>query len=560
MGKMDKVALELQITRRGLLLASGGAVIGGVACVLPRIAVGQGSPVVVRVDAAAERRPISPLVYGVNYAGDNIAALNCPLNRNGGNNTTRYNWRENADNKGNDYFFQSIGDDDPTPGKRLHDFVAQTRAAHAASMITIPTVGWVAHLGPKRAHTWSYSVAKYGPQQKVETPYWPDSGNGVKPDGTLITNNDPHDANVPAGAEFMRPWIESLVKSFGRAKAGGVAYYLLDNEPALWHSTHRDVWPEGIHAADQWSRSLAMARMIKTVDPTAQIAGPEEWGWTGFFHSGYDTWWASKHTWNPPLPDKAGREGLDMAPWLLRQWAREEKRGGRRLLDVFSLHYYPQGGEFTDNVEPAMQLRRNRSTRSLWDTNYKDESWINDRVRLVPRMREWVKAYYPGTKTGLTEYSWGAEKHINGATTQADILGILGREGIDIATRWICPDPQTPTFKAFQMYRNYDGKGGTFGDTSVACTAPNPDEVSAFAARDSKTGALTVMLVAKTPGVGPTVRVDLAHHNPAATARAYQLTAANTIATLPPVAVAGDKSVTLTVSPQSITLLVIPAA
>ena len=300
-----------------------------------------------------------------------------------------------------------------------------------------------------------------------------------------------------------------------------------------------------------------MARMIKTADPTAQVAGPEEWGWTGFFHSGYDTWWASKHSWNPPLPDKAGREGLDMAPWLLRQWAREEKRGGRRLLDVFSLHYYPQGGEFTDNVEPAMQLRRNRSTRSLWDNNYKDESWINDRVRLIPRMREWVAGYYPGTKTCLTEYSWGAEKHINGATTQADILGILGREGIDIATRWICPDPQTPTFKAFQMYRNYDGKGSTFGDTSVACTVPNPDEISAFAARDSKTGALTVMLVAKTPGVGATVRVVLAHHNPAATARAYQLTAANTIATLPPVAVAGDKSVTVTVPPQSVTLLVI---
>ena len=147
MGNMGKVALEVQVTRRGLLLAGGGAVIGGVACVLPRIAVGQNSPVVVRVDAGAGRRPISPLVYGVNFAGDNIAALNCPLNRNGGNSMTRYNWRENADNKGNDYFFQSIGDEDPTPGKRIQDFVAQSRAARAASMITIPTVGWVAHLG-----------------------------------------------------------------------------------------------------------------------------------------------------------------------------------------------------------------------------------------------------------------------------------------------------------------------------------------------------------------------------------------------------------------------------
>ena len=43
------------------------------------------------------------------------------------------------------------------------------------------------------------------------------------------------------------------------------------------------------------------------------------------------------------------------------------------------------------------------------------------------------------------------------------------------------PDPSTPTYKAMKMYRNYDGSRSTFGDTSVSCTAPNPDNVSAFA-------------------------------------------------------------------------------
>ena len=128
-----------------------------------------------------------------------------------------------------------------------------------------------------------------------------------------------------------------------------------------------------------------------------------------------------------------------------------------RLLDVFSLHYYPQGGEFSDDVSTAMQQRRNRSTRSLWDPNYVDETWINDRVRLIPRMREWVDAQYPGRALAVTEYSWGAEGHINGATAQADVLGIFGREGLNIGTRWVVPATTTPTFKAFQMYRNYDG-------------------------------------------------------------------------------------------------------
>ena len=58
---------------------------------------------------------------------------------------------------------------------------------------------------------------------------------------------------------------------------------------------------------------------------------------------------------------------------------------------------------------------------------------------LIPRMKNWVATYYPGTKIGITEYNWGAEGHINGATAQADILGIFGREGLDLATRWTTP-------------------------------------------------------------------------------------------------------------------------
>ena len=44
-----------------------------------------------------------------------------------------------------------------------------------------------------------------------------------------------------------------------------------------------------------------------------------------------------------------------------------------------------------------------------------------------------MNTYYPGTPIGITEYNWGAEDHINGATAQADILGIFGREGLDMA-------------------------------------------------------------------------------------------------------------------------------
>jgi hypothetical protein len=65
----------------------------------------------------------------------------------------------------------------------------------------------------------------------------------------------------------------------------------------------------------------------------------------------------------------------------------------------------------------------------------------HDAVMLIPRLRNWVNTYYDaGTPIGITDYNWGAEGHINGATTQADILGIFGRENLDLAARWTTPD------------------------------------------------------------------------------------------------------------------------
>src|SRR5262249_33723172 len=157
--------------------------------------------------------------------------------------------------------------------------------------------------------------------------------------------------------------------------------------------------------------------------------------------------------------------------------------------------FYPD----PDAADVPTQLLRNRSTRGLWDPNYLNESYINDFVQLIPRMHSLVNAHYPGIKIGLTEYNWGGDHLMNGATAQADVLGILGGEGADIGIRWDTggPDASMPPYHAFKLYRNYDGIHSTFGDVSVQTTVPDPDTVSAFAARRSSDGALTVMVVNK---------------------------------------------------------------
>jgi hypothetical protein len=184
-----------------------------------------------------------------------------------------------------------------------------------------------------------------------------------------------------------------------------------------------------------------------------------------------------------------------------------------------------------------------------------DESWIGESVMLIPRMRDWVDQYYPGTKLAITEYNFGALDDINGALTQADVLGIFGREGVDLATIWGPPSSGDPGAFAFRMYRNYDGVGGTFGDTSVQATSTDQAQLAVYAALRSD-GALTLMVINKT---GTTINSPLTIQNfEAGTAEVYRYSADNLSQ------IVQDADVTFTEGrldtsfpPNSITLLVL---
>lgn len=515
--------------------------------------------VTVSIDAAANRHAISPLIYGVAYGtADILSDLNCPVNRYGGNNASRYNWQLNADNRANDWYYESIGDSSAVPGERGDTFIANSKACGADAMLTIPMIPWIAKLGPNRSKLSSFSVAKYGAQQSTDSSWMPDAGNGVKADGSFVTGNDPNDANVPNSPDYEAGWISHLISQWGLASAGGLKYYILDNEPSIWHGTHRDVHPIGATMDEITNDIIAYAAKVKAADPSALTVAPEEWGWSGYFYSGYDQQYGSAHGWSS-LPDRAAHGNMDYIPYMLQKLQQHDSASGQRLLDILSVHFYPQGGEYGNDVTPATELLRNRSTRQLWDPNYVSESWINDKVDLIPRLKGWVAQYYPGTQTAITEYNWGAEASINGATTQADIFGIFGREGLDLATRWTYPDPSTPTYKAMKMYRNYDGSKDCFGDTSVSDSVPNPDNLSSFAAIRSSDGALTIMVISKVLSGATPVTLNLANFNAASAAQTWQLTSPNAITQLASTPITGG-ALTATVPAQSITLFVVPPA
>jgi hypothetical protein len=527
---------------------------------------GTNANVTVQIDALANCHAISPLIYGVAFASSNqLADLNFPINRSGGNAETRYNWQLNAHNHAADWYFESIGDDSgSTPGASADDFVANSQNGGAQAMITIPMIGWMPILGSGRGKLASYSIAKYGPQTGNDWQWYADAGNGVRTNGSLIVTNDPNDANFLTNVVFQQAYVQHLTNRWGLSTNGGVRYYLMDNEHSIWHSTHRDVQPVGATMQEIRDKMFEYAGMVKSNDPNALVLGPEEFGWSGYFNSGYDLWYGDNFGWGT-TPDRAANGGWDYLPWLLDQFHQRATNTNQRLLDYFTLHCYPEDSNVAgSDASTATQLLRNRLTRKFWDTNYVDETWIGQQtiniVKLIPRMKEWVASYYPGMKIGITEYNWGAEPFMGGATAQADILGIFGREGLDLATRWTTPTNTAPTYQAMKMYRNYDGNKSTFGDASIQATAPNPDNLAAFAAVRSSDGAMTVMAINKDLNNATPIALNITNFTVTGAVQVWQLASPGTNISHLSNAALTNGILSQVLPAQSVTLFVLPGA
>jgi hypothetical protein len=200
-----------------------------------------------------------------------------------------------------------------------------------------------------------------------------------------------------------------------------------------------------------------------------------------------------------------------------------DKAHSQRILDYFDEHYY------FNTSTPAAQLA---STRTLWDPTYNGGTWVeqydfNGPMQLIPRFRSWISANYPGTLLSLSEYSIDSgQKSIVDAIAEMDVLGIFGREPLDFANMWSAPGAQDPIAYAFRMFRNYDGNGSQFGDTSISAVSSDQGSLSIYAAQRSSDHAVTILVINKTTAA-LTSAIALANLTPPATAQVYSYSQAS---------------------------------
>jgi len=504
-----------------------------------------------------DRHSISDDIYGMNSYGVDAGfaqELRIPVSRWGGNATSRYNWQADSSNSGSDWYF--LGGNGKTTAKlgaSSDTFITTSKTNGSQSMLTVPMLPYI---NKTSVTTCSYPSALY-PQQQAWEPYTtlPDGskcGNGKDQSGKSITDTNimaNHIANSPA---YQQQWLLHLIKTHGTSIQGGVKMYDLDNEPSLWNSTHHDVHPNPTGFDELVNLSKNYASIVKSTDPNAKILGPSDWG-----YSAYTTGIGATGD------DSSSHGGIGFGEYYLQQMHAYEQQHGVRLLDYFDEHYYPQPPGVTLDAagDAKTQAVRLRSTRSLWDPKYIDESWIGTYappIQLIPWFRGWINKDYPGTKLAITEYNWGGLESINGALAEADVLGIFGREQLDLATMWHPPAKDQPVAYAFRIYRNYDGKGSVYGNIWIRSSSSDQGQLAVYGAQRQSDKALTVVVINKT-GNDLTSNLSLAGVKPTGSVQIYRYSSAN----LSGIVRQPDQSVNLkgfraTYAANSISLVIIP--
>ena len=418
----------------------------------------------VSINLNGEKKAISPYIYGVNEygTGSNLKNVTVSNTRQGGNRYTGYNWETNWSNAGEDWQHSSdtnIGDISDGAGyavRKLSETCGKYNIPY--KMATLQMAGYVS--ADKNGTVTEEESAPSERWNKVE----------FRKNGELSLTPDLTDNTV-----YMDEYINYIVKTLGDAStATGIQAYSLDNEPVLWNDTHPRIHGEEVTNEELVSKSIELAKVVKEIDPKAEVFGPAFWGMLPCIQiSESDSDWKSvKNDYNWYLD------------YYLKQMADAEKESGKRLLDVIDVHYYAQ--------DCATDEARLQAARSLYDPDYVENSWLQPYMGqyfpFIPNIQESIDKYYPGTKIGISEYNLAniadeknTGKSVVSAIAETEALGCFADNNVYFATYWgtlpECPYVES----AINLYTNYDGEGSSFGDTLVTAGTEDISKATAFA-------------------------------------------------------------------------------
>lgn len=450
------------------------------------------SAIAIQVDVTRGRLAISPDIYGRNNdfsdqpsnptSAGNIAlykAAGLRMSRdNGGNNSTKYNWRKKLSSHPD--WYNNV---------YKHDWGFTSQDVQ--SRLTGVDLLWALQVLGKVART--------------DSANYPDGG-----DGSNASKNWAGGGDI---TKYLMDWPADSVAGifqnwFSPVSSGGLGldstrlrYWDMDNEPEVWGSTHDDVVTGPITAEDYLTRYFAVAKAARAKFPGIRIVGPvftNEWQW---------------YAWNNATITGKDAKNYCWVEYFIKRVAEEQTASGVRLLDVVDFHFYPG----TTNAFDITQLHR------VWfDTTYNypgangckevSGAWNNSETKeyVMERVRRW-----------LTKYM-GADNHVGFAVSEhgaltgsanvialwyASMLGTFADQGATIFTPWDWYPGQWEVLHLFST----NAKA-----TRVLSFSALDTVVSAYSSVNPAGDSLTIICVNRSPATVQTAQISLTGFTPQA--------------------------------------------
>lgn len=466
---------------------------------------------------------ISTYLYGFNQDHEPFNSTEkWTIRRLGGNRMTAFNWENNASNSGepnftNDNRIASLlnipNANKDKAGEAYKVFHQSNTASNVQSIVTVPIQGYV-------AADKSGAVTVSPPSNR-----W----NSVVYKKNAAFSLTPNTAD---GVIYLDESINFLVQTFGNANSNtGVKYIALDNEPAYWDNTHNLIQPTQPSVVAYVQKVIDAAKAVKAIDPNIKIIAGEFAGANIFDFANAPDWDTEKgsHTW--------------FISYFLQKMKQASDLAGYNLIDIISVHFYPQhkigtDGNFSNTgvdvrdatlTDNYIRSARMSFSRSLWDNTYIEPSWLSNNKlkfggattqphKLLIRLKEAIDTYYPGVKMMIGEYDYGHDDDISHGIGIADFLGVCATNNVNIATRWdLTPvgnnnnttTSSNYTGSAYRLFRNYNGANGTYGDKAINTTFNNIDKSSVWASIDSDDNDLHIILLNKEISSSCTFSINL---------------------------------------------------
>jgi hypothetical protein len=531
-----------------------------------------------KVDLKAAGTPVSPYIYGVSHGDiETVNEMGVTTRRQGGNLSSVWDWKTGNTSSGHDWFFQNRKHPPEAKHPENNWWAILHRENKQHEMLTFVTMPseWVA-----KDDTSVGFPKKLYPKCEKFAPDNPKACNGLlqekdaegKPIELRCSEKFPTQNGKHVGIDYNVELVHYSVhdSGFGRADQGGIAIYAIDNEPMLYTESHRDMWCQGFTYDQFWERTVKYAEGIKKIDPSAKVAGPALWGWTGYSIATADQEYREKHGlgWHETdkFPDY-GKYG-PFARDYMRRCAEYKERTGKDLIDIFVFHGYPMtpklGWDNQKNAsKPDVQEFRVRDVRKFWDETYRDpetwmgkEEWSNGNIAYFPLMKRWMKEVGWDAPIALGEYDYSGPEggaDISGAVAQAESFAAFARSEIPYAYYWADPRKHSPVYFAFKMFRNPDGKRTAVGDRFLVGEVSDYDSVSVYVFKDPRRKVASVVVLNKRVEQGANVKLDLGTPVPAQKAKRYEYSQVNekAIGELPPLDVSGQ-NIAVSIAPMSI--------